>query len=263
MHHSLLRWFALIVGLVSLLGGGSVPVLSQDAAPASGSGNPFADLGLPEIAVTITETAFEGVPAELAAGRYVLTVTNALEADAGPLGPETSGVNFLQLPDSLTVETFIAMVSAYGTISEAADVASSPAAAGSQAPPAWFYEAVFPGGPYALPGETVSAVIDLTAGSWVLWGEFPGAPQAPIPVTVTGEAPADASAMNADSQITMVEYAFVVPHAPCGTAGARDRQSWPGAPLLHPSACSGGHDSGGGPRRHLHTLWGSGRDCDR
>ena len=81
-----------------------MPVLAQDASPASGSGNPFADLGLPEIAVTITETAFEGVPAELAAGRYVLTVTNALEAGAGPLGPESSGVNFLRLTDELTAE---------------------------------------------------------------------------------------------------------------------------------------------------------------
>ena len=46
--------------LVSLLGGGFVPVLAQDAAPASASGNPFADLGLPEIAVTITDNRLRG-----------------------------------------------------------------------------------------------------------------------------------------------------------------------------------------------------------
>ena len=46
-------------------------------------------MALPEIAVTITETAFEGVPAELAAGRYVLTVTNALAPAEGPVSIST------------------------------------------------------------------------------------------------------------------------------------------------------------------------------
>ncbi len=213
MHHPLLRSFALSVGLVSLLVGGFVPVLAQDATPASGNGNPFADLGLPEIAVTITETAFEGVPAELAAGRYVLTVTNALEAVEGPFGLESSGVNFLQLTEELTAEAFVAQMGAYDATPEAADVAASPTAEdeGSLAPPSWFYEVALPGGPYALPGETAAAVIDLTAGAWILWGEYPGAPQPPVPVTVTGDAPADVPAVNADIQIKMVEYAFVIP----------------------------------------------------
>jgi hypothetical protein len=213
MHHSLLRSFALIVGLVALLGGGFMPVLAQDATPASGRGNPFAELGLPEIAVTITDTAFEGVPAELAAGRYVLTVTNALEAVEGPMGPAASGINFLQLTEELTAEAFIAQLAGFGGTPEIADLAASPTSAdgGSQAPPSWLYEVTLPGGPYALPGETASAVIDLTAGDWVLWGEFPGAPQAPVPVSVTGDAPTNVPAVNADIQIKMVEYAFVVP----------------------------------------------------
>lgn len=216
MHHPRLRSFALMVALAALLGGGLVPVLAQDAAPASARGNPFADLALPEIAVTITETAFEGVPAELAAGRYVLTVTNALEAGAGPLGPASSGVNFLRFTEELTAEAFeafIAQVAAPDATPQAADVAATPAAAdeGALAPPPWLYEVALPGGPYALPGETASAVIDLTVGEWVLWSEFPGSPQAPVQVTVTGDAPADVPAVNADIQIKLVEYAFVVP----------------------------------------------------
>jgi hypothetical protein len=213
MLHPLLRSLALIIGLVPLLAGGVIPVVAQVAAPVSRSNNPFADLGLPEIAVTITATAFEGVPSELAAGRYVLTVTNALDASEGPLGPDASGVNFLRLTDDLTADAFIAAMAAYGAPPEAATSAASPIAGdeGAIGPTAWFYEVVLPGGPYTLPGESASAVIDLTAGDWILWSECPGVPQAPVPVTVTGEAPADVPAVNADIQIKMVEYAFVVP----------------------------------------------------
>ena len=146
MHHPLRRSFALIVGLVALLVGGFAPVLAQDASPASERGNPFVELGLPEIAITITETAFEGVPTELTAGRYVLTVTNALEAGEGPLGPEASGINFLRLTEELTAEAFIAQMGAYGAPPEDADVAASPSAAdeGSMGLPAWFYEVTLP-----------------------------------------------------------------------------------------------------------------------
>lgn len=214
MHHLRLRPFGPMAALVALLGGGLVPVLAQAAAPASARGAPFVDLALPEIAVTITETAFEGVPAELAAGRYILTVTNALEA--GPSGPEASGANFLRLTEELTAEAFsafIALAAAPDAAPQAADMAATPAAVaeGALAPPPWLYEVALPGGPYALPGETASAVIDLTAGGWILWGETPGAPQAPVPVTVTGDALADVPAVRADIQITLVEYAFVVP----------------------------------------------------
>jgi hypothetical protein len=201
------RFLALTAGLVSLIGSGFAPVLARDA-------HPFTALGLSEIAITITETAFEGVPAELAAGRYVLTVTNALAAGDGVLAPEASGINFLRLTDDLTAEAFIAQVGAYGAPPEDAEPAASPsAAAGATGLPAWFYEVTLPGGPYALPGETASAVIDLTAGDWVLWGEFPGAPQAPVPMTVTGEMPTTLPAVDAGIQITMVEYDFVVPPA--------------------------------------------------
>ena len=250
MHHLRLRSFALMVALVSLLGGGLVPVLAQDASPAPGGSHAFADLALPEIAVTITETAFEGVPAELAAGRYVLTVTNALATAEGPLGPASSGVNFLRLTGELTAEAFeafIAQVAARDAPPRAAGVAATPAAAdaGAVAPPPWLYEVALPGGPYALPGETASAVIDLTAGEWVLWGEYPGAPQAPVPVTVIGDAPAGVPALNADIQITMVEYAFVVPTPlSAGPQVIEIANARPGAALFHHGSCPGGHASG-------------------
>ena len=207
MFRQRLRSFALLTLLVTLFAT-SAPALAQEATP-DGGGSAFADLGLPEIAVTITETAYEGAPAELAAGRYVLTVTNALEPGEGEFGPESTGAAFLQLPEDVTAEDFIAE---FGP-PEAADAAASPMAEEEEfmLPPPWYYETTLAGGPYALPGETRSAVVELTAGEWVLWAEFPGAPQAPVPVTVTGEAPADQPAVSADVRIEMSEYTFTFP----------------------------------------------------
>lgn len=204
--------FALAVALVTLLGS-IAPALAQEATPAADGGSGFAELGLPEIAVTITETAYEGVPAELAAGRYLLSVTNAMEPGEGEFGPESAGAGFLQLPDDMTAEDFIAEVGPPAASPEAADAAASPMADGEEmmAPPPWYYETTLAGGPYAVPGETRSAVVELTAGEWVLWAESPGAPQAPVPVTVTGEAPADQPAVSADVRIEMSEYTFTFP----------------------------------------------------
>jgi hypothetical protein len=78
-------------------------------------------------------------------------------------------------------------------------------------PPPWYYETTLAGGPYALPGEVRSAVIDVTAGEWVLWAEYPGAPQAPVPVMVTGEAPADQPTVSADVRIEVREHTFTFP----------------------------------------------------
>lgn len=206
-----LRSFTLIAVLLSLLGG-AAPALAQEATPAGG-GNPFAELGLPEIAVTVTETAFEGAPAELEAGRYVITVTNALEPTDSPFGPESAGAAFLQLPEDMTADDFFAAGGSPAASPESAGAAASPMAEEDEfmLPPAWYYETTLAGGPYALPGETRSAVIDLTPGEWVLWAEFPGAPQDPVPVMVTGEAPADQPAVNADLRIEMSEYTFTFP----------------------------------------------------
>jgi hypothetical protein len=53
-------------------------------------------------------------------------------------------------------------------------------------------------------------VIDLSAGEWMLWGDLPEAPQAPVPVIVTGEAPADQPTPAADVTIAMQEMSFSV-----------------------------------------------------
>ena len=73
-------------------------VAAQDATPTSAT---FADtMGLPELRVQITDTAYEGLPAETAAGRYLLT----LEVSAA----EGGGLNFLRLPEGMSFDDFMA-----------------------------------------------------------------------------------------------------------------------------------------------------------
>ena len=77
---------------VALLGTGLVGVAAQEATPAAAT---FADtMGLPELRVRITDTAYEGLPAETPAGRYLLT----LEVEAA----EGAGLNFMQLPEGMS-----------------------------------------------------------------------------------------------------------------------------------------------------------------
>lgn len=200
------------VRFVMLLGAAVVVPAASAAAqtgPVAGGDNPFADLGLPEVAVTITEDAFEGVPTELAAGRYVLAVTNTLEAE---VATETSGAAFLRVPEGMTAAEFVEMIAAEAgsaaTAASPADVSAAPEEEGGSGYPDWYYETEIAGGPYVFPGQTGYTVVDLSAGEWVLWGEDPSVPQAPVVVVVTGEAPADQPAPTADVRIEMSDFTF-------------------------------------------------------
>jgi hypothetical protein len=65
-------------------------------------------------------------------------------------------------------------------------------------------------GAFAGPAQ---AIIDLTPGEWIAWAGFPDAPQAPVGLTVTGEAgatPAAGAEPAADVTVTMFEYDFAV-----------------------------------------------------
>ena len=184
-------------------------LLAALAAPlrtsAQDTANPFADLGLPEIAITVTDTAFDGAPSELEAGRYVLSVTNSRSSE------EDAGVGFVQAPEGMTVAELIGFMASLSATPEAADGEAAPAEEeGGRGAPSWYYETEIAGGVYAPAGETAYAVIDLSAGEWMLWGDLPEAPQAPVPVIVTGEAPADQPTPAADVTIAMQEMSFSV-----------------------------------------------------
>jgi hypothetical protein len=155
-------------------------VLAQEATPVAGS---LAGYGLPAIRVTAGEATFEGVPAELAAGRYLLS----LEQGAGSEG----GIGFLQLPDGMDLAGFEEVL-------ETADE-----------PPDWYFTAEQAGG-LGSPGL---AVIDLTPGTWIGWGDDPMSPLRPVEVVVTGDAaatPGTGSDIAADVTVTMFEFDFSV-----------------------------------------------------
>lgn len=176
--------------------------------------NPFADLGLPEIAVTITDTAIEGAPADVPAGRYVLAVTSEATSDDPATG--TTGVGFLQPADDMSAADFVAFIAGMaeempgGSEMDAGPDATPMADEAMMGPPLWYYEVPLAGGVYAKKGQTAYTVLDLTAGEWVLWAEDPTAPQAPVTVNVTGEAPADQPTPEATTTIAMAEMAFTL-----------------------------------------------------
>lgn len=196
---------SLLVALLLLSFGPISTLASQEATSASA----LSDLGLPELDVTVTTTAFEGIPEELEAGRYLVTVTAAEDTDYG------AGVAFVQ-PVGMTPDEFLAAAAGPPDIAgaepggtpELAEAAATPAEGqgeGPDGPPEVFYDFTFSGGVFALAGETKQVVLDLTPGEWVAWGDDPFQPQEPVVFTVTGEMPSDLTEPASGATITMGE----------------------------------------------------------
>jgi hypothetical protein len=144
---------------VILLCTGLAGVAAQEATPTSAM---FADtIGLPELRVQITDTAYEGLPAETAAGRYLLT----LEVETA----EGGGLNFLRLPEGMTFDDFMALLAGPSAASPEAMMGTPGAEAGppegedEDRPPEWFFQAEMAGGTGAFAGPA-QAIIDLTPG---------------------------------------------------------------------------------------------------
>ena len=182
-------------------------VLAQEGTPAPLT---FADtMGLPELKVQITDTAYEGLPAETPAGRYLLTV-EATAAEGGEIG-------FMQLPEGMTLDDFMTLLAGPPAASPAASIGTPMTEAGPPedegGPPEWYYQTKHAGGVGGGPGQTVQAIIDLTPGEWIGWPGDPESPQAPVGLTVTGDAavtPAAGAEPPASGTVTMFEYGFKV-----------------------------------------------------
>lgn len=161
----------------------STPVASPEVSEA------WADLGLPELNLTFTPDALEGVPESLEAGRYRLTI-------GGEAGPEDYALAplIMQLPEGLSLEDAVAQ-----------------AAENPDAPPAFYYESVLAGGSGAVvpAGQTsATSVIDLTPGEWVVTGQAMSRP--PVMLTVTGEMPSELPEPEATVVVEMGEMYFTI-----------------------------------------------------
>jgi hypothetical protein len=134
------------IALLSLSQAGSAAVLAQDAtAPASGS--LLAAMGYPEVRIRVTEDTYELPAAPVAVGRTLITLDN--------VGQESWHGLLLRLPDGVSDEQV------------ATELGPE-----TQEPPAWLFEATFPGFPgETLPGERRQAVVDLTAGRYLIVGD--------------------------------------------------------------------------------------------
>jgi hypothetical protein len=205
------RIFVSTFGAILLLFASFLPTFAQEATPTSD----LESLGLPELDVTVTATSYEGVPATLEAGRYLVKVT----ATADSSGKEGTGIAFAQ-PVGMSIDDFLGAVSgpppaeASGTPMAGMDDAASPEAGEGDeeggAPPPAFYNFVLAGGVSVMPGGTAEVVLDLTPGDWLAWGDNPGAAQAPEPFTVTGTMPTDLPEPQSSATVTLGEYVIKV-----------------------------------------------------
>jgi hypothetical protein len=167
----------------------------------------FSGLGYPELAITVTDTGFTGVPATTPAGRYLLTVTSA-----GSTAAETAGaVGFVSpTPAGKSADDFIQFVASLGTPSATPATDGEEGGDELQEPlPLWIYQMRFAGGVYA-PTGTGQAVIDLTPGEYVVWGDDPSSPLTPVVLTVTGEFPADVKDPTTDLTATLTDFAITL-----------------------------------------------------
>jgi hypothetical protein len=187
------RMLAALAVLLTLTIGGFTASLAtaQEATPAAGKDRLLADtMGLPELAITATADAYEGVPAETPAGRYVVTLTSEMGADA------SAGVEFLMLPEEVPFDDFLTALTE-----------------SMEGPPAWYYQTYHAGGLSTDPESTSQGIFDLRPGTYVVWsaGDFE-AMQPPVEMTVTGEAatPAAAAEPSAGATVTMFEYGFTI-----------------------------------------------------
>ena len=196
----MVRLLGLIAAMLAVLAGGTGTALAQDATPSPTTGMAanamFADtMGLPELAITATDSEYQGVPAETAAGRYVVTLTYS---GSDPFG---ASVQFMQLPEGMTVDTLMTALAppAAEATPVVGDIATpmagmemtegTPAAeeGGEGGAPEWYYQTYHAGGFGAVPGQTAQVILDLIPGNYFIWSGNPEGAQAPVALTVTGD----------------------------------------------------------------------------
>ena len=192
---------ALLVVPLSLMSA----LAAQDASPAAAD-SAFADLGLPELNVTMTTTGYEGLPEEIEAGRYLVTINAAADLEFG------GGIGFVRPPEGMTADEFLAIhaepgpAEIEGEVPGGTPVLADDATPVASAPPQEIFEATYAGGIFVPSGQSSQVVLDLTPGEWIAWADDPEATQEPVRLTVTGEMPAELPEPQAGATLTLGEY---------------------------------------------------------
>jgi hypothetical protein len=156
-------------------------VTAQEATPASAS-SLLAGMGYPELRIQVHDDRFE-VPEQITAGRTLIAYEN--------VGQESRHSMLLRVPDDVDIEQALA-----------------DAGPEAEEPPAWFFEATFPGFVgETLPGQTSYAVVDLTPGTYVVGDDF----IAVLEVVGTDATPVASQAPATDGTVSLFEMGFDFP----------------------------------------------------
>jgi hypothetical protein len=144
------------------------------------------DLRLPELTFNVTPRRVRGVPLTAPAGRYRLTVKGEPPSATAP-----GGVMMLQLPEGMTLVEALAA-----------------AASETDAPPAFYYDSLMPGGAEIGEDGTSVTVIDLLPGKWIVAGY--AMTTEPTIMHVTGEMPANLPEPVVDAALTVGEGTIAI-----------------------------------------------------
>lgn len=173
-----------LAGALSLTG--VVTVVAQDATPETVP-NLFADLGLPELTITASETGLSVDQTEIPAGRYLVNLVNET-AD-----PELS-TGFVRLDEGETLEDL-----------SYADEYAAGTPELTEEPPVesyvFLYDNYITGGPSAISPQVV---VDLPAGSFGVWPDDPFASTPAAALAVTGDPAAEIIGPEPEAAATIV-----------------------------------------------------------
>ncbi|HET7057008.1 MAG TPA: hypothetical protein VFI12_11130, partial [Thermomicrobiales bacterium] len=161
--------------------------LAQDATPATS--NLFAALGLPVLTITATDAGLSVDQAEIAAGRYLVTLNDET-------GNPDLATGFVRLDEGETLADL-------GSSDEIA--AGTPALSDEEQTPETYqflFDNYITGGPSQLSPQVV---VNLPAGEYGIWPDDPFAETPVAPLTVTGDPTAEITGSEPNAAVTIVE----------------------------------------------------------
>jgi len=168
--------------------------------PAFARNMDFGTLGLPTLTIDLAKAAYDGIPLEIEAGRYLVNVNIRDDIEA------YVGTEFISPPRGMSALEFMIVM---GLIAFEGIPAPTPAE-GQEGFPDFIYQTAFAGGPVGWPGTTAQAVVDLLPGEWIVLADGEGATQPPIVLTATGELPRTLAEPEADIIATLVDFSITL-----------------------------------------------------